>query len=160
MSSDETNQLIEQVGLEFRRYQNASDEFEDAVAELLGLNRTDLRCTDIIDRHGRVTAGDLARETGLTTGAVTSILDRLERLGLVKRVRDKEDRRRVMVELTDKAIRNGKEIWGPLKTASQTSLSRYSSQQLTFVRDFLLGSQRFIAEQTARVRGLRRKKSR
>jgi DNA-binding MarR family transcriptional regulator len=160
MSSDETNALIEQVGLEFRRYQTASDEFEDTVAELLGMNRTDLRCTDIIDRRGRVTAGDLAREAGLTTGAVTSILDRLERLGLVKRVRDKEDRRRVMVELTDKAVRNGKEIWGPLKSASRTSLSHYSDQQLAFVRDFLAGSQRFMAEQTARVRGLRRKKSR
>lgn len=160
MSSDKSKELIEQVGLEFRRYQGASDEFEDTVAELLGMNRTDLRCTDIIDRRGRVTAGELARETGLTTGAVTSILDRLERLGLVKRVRDKVDRRRVMVELTEKAVRNGKEIWDPLKTASRASLSRYSDEQLAFVRDFLVGSQRFMAEQTARVRGLRRKKPR
>ena len=160
MSSDKTDELIEQVGFEFRRYQNVSDEFEDTVAEWLGTNRTDLRCTDIIDRHGRLTAGDLARETGLTTGAVTSILDRLEGLGLVKRVRDTEDRRRVMVELTDKAIRNGKEIWGPLKSASRTSLSRYSDEQLIFVREFLASSQRFMAEQTARVRGLRRRRPR
>jgi DNA-binding MarR family transcriptional regulator len=160
MSSDETNDLIDAVGLEFRRYQNATDEFEETVAELLGMNRTDLRCTDIIDRYGRITAGDLARETGLTTGAVTSILDRLERLGSVKRVRDQEDRRRVMVELTDKAIRGGKEIWGPLKKASRTSLSRFSDEQLSFVRDFLISSQQFMAQQAARVRGLPRKKLR
>ena len=160
MSSDKTNELIEQVGSEFRRYQNVSDEFEETVAEWFGTNRTDLRCTDIIERHGRVTAGDLARETGLTTGAVTSILDRLERLGLVKRVRDTEDRRRVMVELTEKAIRNGKEIWGPLKAASRVSLSRYSDEQLAFVREFLASSQRFMADQTARVRSLKRKKAR
>jgi len=160
MSSDKTNELIEQVGFEFRRYQNVSDEFEETVAEWLGTNRTDLRCTDIIERHGRVTAGDLARETGLTTGAVTSILDRLERFGLVKRVRDTEDRRRVMVELTEKAIRNGKEIWEPLRAASRASLSRYSDEQLAFVREFLVSSQRFLADQTTRVRGLKRKKAR
>lgn len=160
MSSDKTKELIEQVSLEFRRYQSTYDEFEETVAELLGMNRTDLRCTDIIERCGRVTAGDLARETGLTTGAVTSILDRLERLGSVRRVRDTEDRRRVMVELTEKAIRNGKEIWGPLKAASRVSLSRYSEEQLAFVRDFLVNSQQFMAEQSARVRGLKRKKPR
>lgn len=159
MSSDNAKDLIAEVGLEFRRYQNASDKFEETVAEHLGMNRTDLRCTDIIERHGCVTAGDLARETGLTTGAVTSILDRLERLGTVRRVRDKADRRRVMVELTDKAIRRGREVWGPLQVASRASLARYSSAQLAFVRDFLAGSREFMVQQTARVRGLRRKSS-
>jgi DNA-binding MarR family transcriptional regulator len=157
MSSDNAKDLIAEVSLEFRRYQNASDEFEETVAEHLGMNRTDLRCTDIIERRGRLTAGDLAREAGLTTGAVTSILDRLERLGTVRRVRDKEDRRRVMVELTDKAIRRGREVWGPLQAASRASLARYSNAQLAFVRDFLAGSREFMVQQTARVRGLHRK---
>lgn len=157
MSRDKADELIAQVANEFRRYQNASDEFEETVAQHLGMNRTDLRCTDIIERHGRVTAGDLARETGLTTGAVTSILDRLERLGTIRRVRDKEDRRRVLVELTDKAMRRGRDIWEPLKGASRRSLTRYSDAQLTFIRDFLASSRDFMAQQTVRVRGLRRK---
>lgn len=157
MSSNDRKKLIAEVSVAFRRYHNASDEFEDTVAEHLGMNRTDLRCTDIIDRNGRVTAGELARETGLTTGAVTSILDRLERSGTVRRVRDKKDRRRVLIELTEKAIRRGQEVWEPLEAASHASLARYSEEQLAFVRDFLVTSREFMTRQTARVRTLRRR---
>lgn len=157
MSSKAREELIEAVGLEFRLYQNATDEFDEEAAQYFGINRTDLRCTDIIERHGQITAGELARKTGLTTGAVTSILDRLEKLGYVRRVRDKVDRRRVLVELTEKATRRGKDIWGPLKAASRTSLARFSDKELTFIRDFLRGSRDFTTAQTARVRGLRRK---
>ena len=157
MSSKLRDELIEAVALEFRLYQNATDEFDEEVAQHFGINRTDLRCTDIIERHGRITAGELARETGLTTGAVTSILDRLEKLGYIRRVRDKVDRRRVLVELSEKAVRRGKDIWGPLKAASRTSLARFSAEELAFIRDFLRGSRDFTAGQTERVRGLRRK---
>ena len=73
--------------------------FDDATAERLGINRTDLDCTDIIERHGGITAGELAAEAGLTTGAVTAVIDRLERAGYARRVRDDEDRRRIKVEV-------------------------------------------------------------
>ena len=67
---------------------------------LLGLNRTDTRCLDIIERLDGVSAGRLASEAGLSTGAVTTVLDRLERAGYARRVPDPGDRRRVLVELT------------------------------------------------------------
>ena len=66
---------------------------------VLGLNPTDVRCVDLLDQHGTMTAGALAELAGLSTGAVTFLLDRLERAGFVRRVRDLEDRRRVLVEL-------------------------------------------------------------
>src|SRR5579863_2924195 len=67
-----------------------------AIAQTVGLNATDTKCVDLILRGpaDAVTAGWLSRETGLTTGAITHILDRLERRGIITRVRDTEDRRR------------------------------------------------------------------
>ena len=78
---------------------NATDRYDQAVADAIGINRTDMRCLDVIQREGPVPAGRLADETGLTTGAITTVLDRLERAGFARRTRDPADRRRVLVEL-------------------------------------------------------------
>ncbi len=88
MSSDERERVMQALGEAVRAYQNALDKADDAVAEILGINRTDARAGDIVDQHGRITAGQLAVEAGLTTGAVTAVVDRLERTGLIRRVRD------------------------------------------------------------------------
>ena len=71
-----------------------NDIADQAVADYLGINRTDARCLDIIGRLGGVSAGRLARESGLSTGAVTTVLDRLERAGYARRTSDPGDRRR------------------------------------------------------------------
>ena len=93
------DELIDEV----RRSQNATARFDQAVADALGLNRTDMRIVDVLHRVGSLTAGRLAEETGLSTGAMTTALDRLERSGYARRVRDGADRRRVLVQLTDRA---------------------------------------------------------
>src|SRR5690606_6880522 len=72
-------------------------DFHAAVAESVGLSLTDLRYLHLVT-EGPVTAGDLARRTGLTTGAVTRVIDRLQRAGFVRRAADPSDRRRVIVE--------------------------------------------------------------
>ena len=97
--------VFEELISEIRRSQNATDRFDQAVADALGLNRTDLRCLDILEREGSVTAGRLAQATGLTSGAMTTALDRLERAGYARRVHDASDRRRVLVEVTPQSIR-------------------------------------------------------
>src|SRR5690242_15465290 len=95
-SSDNRTGLLEQQFFEaVRANQSATDMFDEAVAQFLGINRTDGRCLDVIDRRGRVSAGQLANESGLTTGAVTVVIDRLERAGYVRRIRDELDRRKV-----------------------------------------------------------------
>jgi DNA-binding MarR family transcriptional regulator len=81
-------------------HQVASDIFDDAIANFLGVNRTDARCLDLVGREGRITAGRLAESSGLTTGAVTIVIDRLSSAGYVRRVRDPDDRRKVYVEMT------------------------------------------------------------
>ena len=96
--AQETRQaLTDELFEEWRVIRAANDIADQAVADYLGINRTDARCLDIIERLGGVTAGRLARESGLSTGAVTTVLDRLERSGLARRTSDPGDRRRVLV---------------------------------------------------------------
>jgi DNA-binding MarR family transcriptional regulator len=144
--------LLEEFTSEVRRYQNAQDEFDDAAAERLGINRTDLRCLDLIDLAGRMTAGQLASESGLSTGAVTTLVDRLERAGYVRRVRDDVDRRRVLVELTDAARTRAGEIWAPIGQESAERMAAYSDAEVEFLLDFLKGSREFLARHLARIK--------
>jgi len=96
-----------------RRNQVLQQMLDEAAAQYLGINTTDGRAIDVIDQAGRITAGDLARELRLSTGAVTTIVDRLERAGYARRVADPEDRRRVLIEATPKVARLSEEIYGP-----------------------------------------------
>jgi DNA-binding MarR family transcriptional regulator len=103
MSSDKRRifaELIEEV----RRSQTATARFDGAVADAVGINQTDLRCLDVLGRTGPLAAGQLAEQTGLSSGAMTTAIDRLERAGYVRRGRDPGDRRRVVVELTSAAL--------------------------------------------------------
>src|SRR5215813_7664872 len=79
--------------------------YSQAVAERLGINSTDLECLDSVVLRGPLTAGELADATGLTTGAITGVIDRLERAGFARRERDKDDRRRVLVRAQQAAIK-------------------------------------------------------
>ncbi len=127
---------------EARINQNAADTMDAAVAELLGVNRTDVLCLDILARLGTVTAGRLAEESRLTTGAITAVLDRLEGAGYVRRAADPSDRRRVLVETTDRFRELAEHAYGPVAEALIGSGSRFSRAQLDGIREFL----RFGAE--------------
>lgn len=105
--------LARELGDEFRINQNLNEVFDEAAAARLRVNSTGLRCLDIIQRLGQVTAGELAREAGLTTGAVTSVVDRLVDLGYAVREADPGDRRKVLISLTPAALEAVYEIWGP-----------------------------------------------
>jgi DNA-binding MarR family transcriptional regulator len=149
-------ELVVRLTTEVRRQQVAYDRFHDAVAAYLGINRTDLRCLDLLDLHGgRLSAGDLASSTGLSTGAVTAMLDRLEKIGYVRRVRDPGDRRRVLVEMGDLASERGREIYQPFADATVPMLEPFGDEQLALVAEFLRLGNEFYAAQTARVEAMR-----
>jgi DNA-binding MarR family transcriptional regulator len=149
--------LVIRLTTEVRLQQVAYDRFHDAVAAYLGINRTDLRCLDLLDlRGGVMSAGDLAAETGLTTGAVTAMLDRLEKTGYVRRVRDPDDRRRVLVEISETARQRGREIYQPFEDGTVPMLEPFSDEQLALMADFLRMGNEFYATQTARVETLAR----
>ena len=92
--------LLEQVMLEARRGGSIGTLHNRAAADLVGMNQTDWDCLDVLDWTGPITAGELAKRVGLTSGAITGVLDRLEKSGLALRVADPGDRRRVIVEIT------------------------------------------------------------
>lgn len=113
--------------------------FHQAVADILGLHITDHKCLDLIHRYGAMPAGRLAELTGLTTGAVTGIIDRLEEAGYVRRTDDPKDRRRIIVEPTKnkKWERKIEAIFIPLHERMHKLLSSYSDSELDFLLDVL-----------------------
>src|ERR1700741_3415682 len=114
MSSKRRAQAMDALNREARGWQADQELFDSVVSERAGINPTDWPCLDSLGPRGPMTAGQLARAVRLTTGAVTGVLDRLEVAGLVRRVRDAEDRRRVIVEVTDEVARVGAPVYGPL----------------------------------------------
>jgi DNA-binding MarR family transcriptional regulator len=151
MSRETRDELFESLGLEVRAQQNATELVDDAGCRLIGVNRTDGRCLDIIDQHGRITAGDLAREAFLTTGAVTAVLDRLEAAGLVRRVRDDADRRKVYVEVTPETLKRMHDLYGPLATESRERMEHYTNDELTLLRDFVRMGKELTQEHAQRL---------
>jgi DNA-binding MarR family transcriptional regulator len=137
-------------------FQRSTDAFDDAVADRLGLNRTDLRCLDWLF-DGPKTAGQLAAATGLSSAATTTLLDRLERRGLVQRVPDPADRRRVLVEMTDLGRRQTGQFYGPLAQEGARLLERFSDEQLSAFRDQLLAATELIDRHLARLETTTRK---
>jgi DNA-binding MarR family transcriptional regulator len=160
-------QVMGELAIEIRASQNRTDRFDTAVCELLGINRSDNTALDILDRHERMTAGELARELRLTTGAVTALIDRLEKSGYVRRVADPTDRRRVLVEVTPLTRQITELIYGPIAREYQRLAGRYSLQDLELILDFLRSGnamedwrQARLAEQAPEVRRLARRPQR
>ena len=148
--------VLSEVAEELRLSGVTNDIADQVVADYLGLNRTDTRCLDIIERLDGVSAGRLASEAGLSTGAVTTVLDRLERAGYARRVQDPGDRRRVLVELTPAARRELQELYAPLTDATMRQLEGYTTDEVSLVRDFMRDNRRLNEAHAERVRARRR----
>jgi DNA-binding MarR family transcriptional regulator len=154
LSRETKQQLVEQVIHFARAHQAANDAFDEVAYQKLGINRTDGRCLDIVENHGPITAGRLAELSGLTTAAVTAVLDRLERAGYARRVRDAKDRRQVIVELTPLMAERGSQIWGPLGREAMTEIGRMSVDELKLVMEFFRRGREVNERHVERVRNL------
>jgi DNA-binding MarR family transcriptional regulator len=137
-----------------RGWQIDQDLFDEVAADYAGLNRTDARVIDIVQRAGRITAGRLATEARLTSGAVTAVIDRLEGVGLVRRVRDTTDRRRVLVEVTPKVEVLMEPVFGPVAEEGYRTMAGYTDEQVELLLGFLEMSREFLTRHTARVHDL------
>jgi DNA-binding transcriptional ArsR family regulator len=123
-------------------------------AERIGINATDLNCLNIVALTGPMTAGELARATGLTTASITGVLDRLEEGGFVRRERDPKDRRRVIVTLNPgPGLREIGPTFGPLVRAWREAAAGYSDEDLRLLLDFQLKLEQIVRDQLARLRG-------
>src|SRR5919109_4597716 len=137
--SEERAALLEELIRENRAYQSAVEKMDEAFCKRIGVNRTDGRCLDVIDQRPGLTAGELAEAVGLSRGAVTTALDRLEKRGLVTRARDPGDRRRVTLQPTEEGGRLAWEAHGPLAEMGGPLISELSDEELRSAIRFLRG---------------------
>ena len=149
------SEQIEELIREFRVSGNQDDAFDNLAAQRLGVNETDLHCLNIIENAAGVTAGELAVESGLTTGAVTGVIDRLEKKGFARRVSDPADRRRVKVEVTKAFYSRAERIWGPVAVEWATALERFSGEQLDSFNQFLRTTNEITRRHLGRLREMR-----
>lgn len=130
-------ELLQDLHEALRKMTAQSVLLSNAVAKLAGLNSTDLECLDLLLLSGVTTAGKLAAHTGLTTGAMTAVIDRLERAGFARRRRDPEDRRRVFVEALPRYVRDIGPLYRPLANSTAKLHDEYDDKQLALVVDYL-----------------------
>jgi DNA-binding MarR family transcriptional regulator len=136
MSSD-SDALLHAVGDASRALQASVDALDEAVAGLLGINRTDLRCLDELLSAGELSPARLAERLRLTTGSTTTLLDRLERAGYVTRSPDLRDRRKVVVRPTPQAVERAQSLYGPVATEGAQALSEFTPDELRTVLRYL-----------------------
>jgi DNA-binding MarR family transcriptional regulator len=140
-----TRPLVAEVQSALRDLSLEIDRLDSLAAERFGLNRTDLRCLDLLRRHATQTPTDLARALGLTTGGMTTVVDRLEHAGYVRRRPDPDDRRRITLEGTRLLARRETEIFGRLIESTVGLIATYSDADLATISDFLRRSRETTA---------------
>lgn len=126
--------------------------FHEAVSAYLGVSAGDQRALTLIDRDEPMSAGELAEKTGLTPGAVTGMIDRLERAGLARREHDPNDRRRVLVTATA----GRPDVFGGLAAAMDELAKRYDDEELRVIADYLTRTVDILREQTRKLTARRR----
>ena len=125
-----------------------------ASAERIGINVTDLNCLNILALGGHMTAGDLARITGLTTASITGVLDRLEEAGFVRRERDPHDRRRVIVRLdAARGMRDVAPVFAPVVAAWRAVATRYTDAELRLILGFQEQLEQIMRDRLVELRG-------
>jgi DNA-binding MarR family transcriptional regulator len=140
------SELLKKLDEALRKVSAQSVLISDTVAKLVGLNATDLECLDLLYLAGPTTAGRLARHSGLTTGAMTAVIDRLEEAGFVRRLRDREDRRCVLVEALPAGIKLIEPLYRPLAASTAQLHERYDNRELAVVVDYLSNALALAAE--------------
>lgn len=154
MSTPKREDLIRRFFESISRNSTWTVIFHQAQAARLGLNPTDLKAVRLLQDTGPVTAGEMAELMALTTGAVTGLIDRLEKARIVERVKDLSDRRRVVVQVTRDPNRLEEigAMYESLGSASIAMLERFSDEQLETILEFITVGTQVMKEQTAKLR--------
>lgn len=149
----EKREIIQAVNEKFAEMSTETILFHQALAELLGLHITDHRCMHFLHSYGAMPAGRLAELTGLTTAAVTGIIDRLEKAGYVRRTNDPKDRRRTIVEpvRNNKLERKLEMIFTPFHEKMHKLLSSYSDSELASLLDVVSKSIDLTREESKKL---------
>jgi DNA-binding MarR family transcriptional regulator len=146
--------VIERFAALGRQLSQATVFFHEQIAEHVGLSATDHKCLDLAVQAERpLTAGQIAELSGLSTGAVTGVIDRLERAGFVRRVRDPHDRRKVLVEVSRASLTRYGDAYDGLSAALQDALAGYSEGELKAIESFVQAMVRTLRDEAEKLAG-------
>ncbi|MEP9408640.1 MarR family transcriptional regulator [Peribacillus frigoritolerans] len=139
MSSDNrvNSALLEGLTHRLQRYGMRSVLFQQNMAQKIGVSHTDLKSAEILNETGPITAGELSKITGLSTGSVTALINRLEKSGYVKRERDQLDGRKVMIMPIPERQEQIKSHYQSLSMATKELCSAYNEQELILINQFV-----------------------
>lgn len=138
MTKSRKQDLVKQVNMAAREYGISTVLFRHAVGEMLGVNVTDMECLALIFFKGLATPSELARYTGLTSGATTAMLDRLEKARLIERRPNPEDRRGTLIALTDERTEEIGALFASGREAIDQLTASYSESELKIIADYFI----------------------
>jgi len=144
--------LIADLNRAAREASGLGNLFANAVAARLGVNPTDVECLGVIAASESATAGALARATGLTTGAITGVIDRLEKAGLARRERDPGDRRKVYVRMTAAGGARAAALYGSLGRAVDRLAGRHSAAEIVLLTGYFDASRAIMLQEIEELR--------
>jgi DNA-binding MarR family transcriptional regulator len=143
---------VEPLAVELRKQGAYTVLFQHAVAEHFGMTLTELVCGNLLDMFGAMPAGRLAELTGLTTGAITGVVDRMEAAGFVRRKSDPDDRRRVIVEPTRQRDAEFDRLFAGLGRGLGQLLGELNPTQLATIHAFSVRLNELLLAESTRMR--------
>lgn len=136
--------------------------FHEAIASKLKIHTTDLKCLSIINRTENITAGEIAKHTGLTTGSVTALINRLEKRGFVTRIKDPDDNRKVIIKANQSKQKEIRNLYKSFNSAITNLYSQYSQKELLLIGKFLAESVVVLKSETdklTKVKNIKKRKA-
>jgi DNA-binding MarR family transcriptional regulator len=150
---DRRSELLAALHQAGREHSNAAVMFHAAVGARMGLGLTEEKTLDLLEREAALTVGEIAARTGLAPASVSGLIDRLERKGFVRRVRDRADGRRVIVEIDREHVASFGALFATFVAGLEALYAGYSDEQLEVILDFLRRSAAIQREATGEVAG-------
>jgi DNA-binding MarR family transcriptional regulator len=145
-------ELLERLSYQLGRELSARTiMFHSAIAEKMGLSITEHKALDLLSRNDPMTAGKLAEVTGLTTGAITGMVDRLEKAGFVRRIPDPTDRRKIRIEAVVEKYEAMAGVFESLGQAMKELLGGYNDKELAIIYDFMARLPDLMREETRKL---------
>ena len=146
-------ELLDALRVAGREHSDATVIFHDTIAQRLGLHGTDEKTMSLLERLGPMTAGEIAKRTGLAAASVTNLIDRLEQKGFVRRTRDPNDRRAVIVEATEEGVAQFVPFFAATRSGVARMWTRYDEKELAIILDFLRSNAERLRNETAKLTG-------
>jgi DNA-binding MarR family transcriptional regulator len=129
-------QIVNNLMVSIRKEIRAATLFVHTMSEITGMHPTDIKCLDFLSDVKFATAGELAKITGLTTGAITAVIDRLEKIGFVKREADSKDRRKIIVRIVAEHPNNLELVRNIFVDKLPNNLSEYKDEELNLITNW------------------------